>query len=120
MTKQEPIPDIILGCFQHDSQHRAERCRLGNFRLAHCRVSSTGAVIFTLILQIIIGRLRRAGKAIDKLFVEPVKLFKDRQARETSLAPMKVLRQALGSLTREDEAVRDQDVEAGIEDRLSG
>jgi hypothetical protein len=77
-------------------------------------------VIFALSLQIIIGRLRRAGKAIDKLFVESVKLFTDCQARETSLSPMKVLRQALGSLTREDEAMRDQDVEAGIEDQLSG
>jgi hypothetical protein len=68
---------------------------------------------FALSLQIIIGRLRRAGKAIDKLFVEPVKLFTDRQAHETSLAPMKALRQAFGSRTREEEAVRVQDIELG-------
>ena len=68
---------------------------------------------FALSLQIIIGRLRRAGKAIDKLFVEPVKLSTDRQAHETSLVPMKVLRRAFGSRTREEEAVRVQDIELG-------
>jgi hypothetical protein len=72
-----------------------------------------GTVIFALSLQIIIGRLRRAGKALDKLFAEPVKLFRKVQARETSLAPMAVLRQALGSRTRDEEAMRVDDVEAG-------
>jgi hypothetical protein len=70
-------------------------------------------VIFALSLQIIIGRLRRAGKALDKLFAEPVKLFREGQSRETSLAPMEVLKQALGSRTRDEEAIRVDDIEAG-------
>ena len=72
-------------------------------------------VVFALSLQIIIGRVRRAGKAIDKLFTEPVKLFRDRQVGDIPLSPVKVLRQALRSRGREEEDVRNIDIESGID-----
>jgi hypothetical protein len=75
-------------------------------------------VVFALSLRVIIGRLRRAGKAIDKVFIDPVKPLRDDQASEmsTALAPIRVLRQALGSRKKRERDIQMKDIEPGIQD----
>jgi hypothetical protein len=47
-------------------------------------------IVFALSLQVIIGRLRRAGKAIDRIFVSVVTKATDASASQGSISAVKL------------------------------
>jgi hypothetical protein len=46
-------------------------------------------IVFALSLQVIIGRLRRAGKAIDRIFVSVIAKATDASASQNSMSAVK-------------------------------
>lgn len=47
-------------------------------------------IVFALSLQVIIGRMRRAGKAIDRIFVGVITKAKDASASRNSMSAVKL------------------------------
>jgi hypothetical protein len=73
-------------------------------------------LIFALSLKVILPRLRRVRMLFAKLFTELVEFVKYSQVLETLLSLLDALRHVLGSRRREEESMRAQDIETGIED----
>jgi hypothetical protein len=73
-------------------------------------------LIFALSLKVILPRLRRVRMLFAKLFTELVEFVKYNQVLETLLSLLDALRYMLGSRRREEESMRAQDIETGIED----
>lgn len=73
-------------------------------------------IVFALSLQVIIGRLRRAGKAIDRIFVGVITKATDASASQSSMSAVKPPNAAFQiKRRRQNRGPQEKDLESAAE-----